>query len=146
VIIDLIKSINNEIGKKDDLERLEWLDDHINVKGIGFKFRSATNMMGPRKLYYYGPLIKESGKDLYAFLFNDTLLIVEGNDSLHSEVFKSKSNGGKIQQLQLYKQPILLDTITIVQSKIGNNGSDCSFQVVCGDKEYTFKTTNPTLK
>ena len=50
-------------------------------------------------------LIKESGKDLYAFLFNDTLLILEGNDSLHSEVFKPKGTG-KVQQLQLYKQVI----------------------------------------
>ncbi len=103
--------------------------------------------MGPRKLYYYGPLVKESGKDLYAFLFNDTFLIVEGNESLHGELFKSiKSTGGKFQQLQLYKQPILLDTISIVQSKMTHNGSDCSFQIVFSDKEYTFKTTNPILK
>ena len=27
--IELIKKINDEVGKKDDLERLEWLDEHI---------------------------------------------------------------------------------------------------------------------
>lgn len=32
-IVDLIKLVNNERGKKEDLEKLEWLDVHINVKG-----------------------------------------------------------------------------------------------------------------
>lgn len=58
LIVDIIKSINNEVGKRDDQERLSWLDEHVNVKGVGFKFRSQTNMMGNRKLIYYGPLIK----------------------------------------------------------------------------------------
>ena len=33
--------------------------------------------MGPRALFYYGPLVKESGKEkeLYAFLFNDLFLL-----------------------------------------------------------------------
>jgi hypothetical protein len=30
--IDLIKSINNEVGKIDDMEKLEWLEDHVAVK------------------------------------------------------------------------------------------------------------------
>ena len=112
--------------------------------------------------------LKDSGKELYGFLFNDTFLIVEGYDSLHNDVFKAKN--GKFQQLQLYKQvskiiiiihliilhyllyyffvlkPILLENITVVQSKIINSGSDCSFQIIVGDKEYIFKTSNPTLK
>ena len=46
--------------------------------------------------------LKDSGKELYGFLFNDTFLIVEGYDSLHNDVFKAKN--GKFQQLQLYKQ------------------------------------------
>ena len=33
-IVDLMKSINNEIGKKDDQQKLEWLEEHINVKSI----------------------------------------------------------------------------------------------------------------
>ncbi|CAF0787535.1 unnamed protein product [Brachionus calyciflorus] len=145
LIVDLIKSINNEVGKKDDLEKLEWLDEHINVKGIGFKFKSSTNMMGPRKLYYYGPLVKVSGKELYAFLFNDTLVITESNETLQSEVFKAKSNG-KTLQYQLYKQPVLLDNINVVQAKHNTTTLDCSFQIIIGEKEYTFKTTNPTLR
>lgn len=146
LIVDLIKSINNEVGKKDDLEKLEWLDEHVNVKGIGFKFKSSTNMMGPRKLYYYGPLVKESGKELYAFLFNDTLVITESNETLQNEVFKPKSNTTKFLQYQLYKQPILLDNLNVVQAKHNTTTLDCSFQVMIGEKEYTFKTTNPTLR
>ena len=105
--------------------------------------------MGSRALIYYGPLVKESGKEkeLYAFLFNDLFLLVEANESLQSEIFKTKP--GKFQQIQIYKQPILLDKISSVAAKIGQVGSDCSFQLVSsdyGDKEYSFKTTNPTLR
>ncbi len=102
--------------------------------------------MGQRRLFYYGPLIKESGgKELYAFLFNDCMLIVEGTESLHSEVFKATAKGSSAaNKLLLYKQPILLDSISIVQSK--QQQSDCTFQIVCDEKEYSFKTTNPTLK
>ena len=106
VLVDLIQAINNEVGKKDEIEKLEWLEEHVNLKGIDFKFRSQTNIMGARKLYYYGPLVKDSGKELYAFLFNDTLLMIEANESLQSEMFKKRASnsGGKFQQLQLYKQ------------------------------------------
>ena len=146
IIIDLIKSINNEVGKKDDLERLEWLEENVNVKGVGFKFRSTTNIMGPRKLFYYGPFVKESnGKELYAFLFNDSFLIIESYESLHNEIFRLKCS-----KLQLYKSPFLLENISNVQSKMSTNtnmvGSDCIFQIQVGDKEYSFKTVNPALK
>ncbi len=103
VLIELIQSINNEVGKKDESEKLEWLDEHVNMKGIDFKFRSQTNLMGTRKLIYYGPLVKDSGKDLYVFLFNDTLLMIEANDSLQNEIFKKRISNGKFPQLQLYK-------------------------------------------
>jgi hypothetical protein len=104
--------------------------------------------MGSRKLFYYGSLVKESGKELFAFLFNDSILMVEANESLQSEIFKAKPAGGKLQQLQLYKQPILLDSIASVGSRLAGSGanSDCCFQIVCGNKELAFKTTNPTLR
>lgn len=103
-VIELIKSINNEVGKKDDLEKLDWLDEHVNVKAMGLKFHSSTNLMGPRKLVYYGPIVKESGgKELFAFLFNDLVLIVEASDSLQNEIFRPRTSP-KFQQLQVYKQ------------------------------------------
>jgi hypothetical protein len=34
LVVELIRSINNEVGKKDDLEKLEWLDHHVNLKGL----------------------------------------------------------------------------------------------------------------
>ena len=30
--IEMIKSINNEVGKIDDLERLDWLEVHVIIK------------------------------------------------------------------------------------------------------------------
>lgn len=33
-LVDLIQSINNEVGKKDELEKLEWLEERVNLKGL----------------------------------------------------------------------------------------------------------------
>lgn len=88
--------------------------------------------------------LKESGKDLYGFLFNDCLLIVEANESLHAEIFKP-TRYGKIQQLQIYKSPMLLDSISAIQTKSSQSAPDCVFQILA-DKEYCFKTSNPSLK
>lgn len=146
--VELIKSINNEVGKIDDLERLEWLESHVNIKDAkGFKFVSHTNIMGPRCILYYGPLVKENefnkGKDLYGFLFNDSLLLVEAHESVHNEVFKTK----KLNPLNMYKQPMLLDQIANVQSKMNSqNISESTFQITTAGKEMFFRTTNPTLK
>ena len=146
--VELIKSINNEVGKIDDLERLEWLESHVNIKDAkGFKFVSHTNIMGPRCIVYYGPLVKENefnkGKDLYGFLFNDALLLIEAHESLHGEIFRTK----KLSQLNMYKQPMLLDSIANVQSKMNSqNISESTFQVTAAGKEMFFRTTNPTLK
>jgi hypothetical protein len=94
-------------------------------------------------VYLYKEYEFKNGKDLYGLLFNDTLLLLEANESLHSEIFKSK----KLQQINLYKQPTLLDTITSVQSKTGSqNTSECCFQIIFNGKEMSFRTTNPTLK
>ena len=36
--VNLIRKINDDVGKKNDLERLEWLEDHIaNAKNIVIK-------------------------------------------------------------------------------------------------------------
>lgn len=103
--------------------------------------------MGQRCIIYYGPLVKENefnkGKDLFGILFNDSLLLIEANESIHSEIFKAK----KLQQLNIYKYPMLLDSISSVQSKILiQNGSEFSFQILLNNKEMNFRTTNPTLK
>jgi hypothetical protein len=47
---------------------------------------------------------KDSGKELYAFLFNDTLLIIEASESVQNEMFKKRHSGGKFHQMQIYKQ------------------------------------------
>jgi hypothetical protein len=33
-LVDLIQLINTEVGKKDEMEKLAWLDEHVNLKGI----------------------------------------------------------------------------------------------------------------
>jgi hypothetical protein len=161
--IDLNRSINHEVGKKDDAERLDWLEEHISVqKSAGFKLNGLTNLMGPRKLFYYGPFTKESNsnKELYGFLFNDCFLIIESYETFHNDIFRQKphlqvNGNGNGNRLTMYKQPILLETITNVQGKqmlnsssVEKTGADCVFQVMvgAGDKEYSLRTVNPALK
>jgi hypothetical protein len=81
------------------------------------RFCSRTNFMGERRIIYYGPLIKvslslerfsdrdniskilkESGKELYAFLFNDVLLFIEAAQANWSEIFVTK-----IRTFSIYK-------------------------------------------
>lgn len=51
LIVDLIKSVNNERGKKEDLEKLEWLDEHIIVRGIVKKIKFIT--IKDKYLFYF---------------------------------------------------------------------------------------------
>jgi hypothetical protein len=100
-----------------------------------------TNFMGDRRLLYYGSLIKESGKELYAFLLNDSLIMIEANENLWEEIFRSTQ-----RLFNLYKTPILLDKIRSIQSKQSQNPQhDISF-ILSTEKDYVFRTSNPTLK
>jgi hypothetical protein len=54
--------------------------------------------------YLFRKILKDSGKELYAFLFNDTLLMIEASEALQNEMFKKRmSGGGKFHQMQIYK-------------------------------------------
>lgn len=67
-------------------------------------FNSLTNCLGPRKLLHSGRLQKsKSTRELWAFLFNDFLLLTHGAKTLsssgHDKLFGLKSN----MQLKMYK-------------------------------------------
>lgn len=67
-------------------------------------FNSLTNCLGPRKLLHSGRLHKtKSSRELWAFLFNDFLLLTQGAKSLSSsgpdKLFSPKSG----IQLKMYK-------------------------------------------
>lgn len=97
--------------------------------------------MGDRRLIYYGSLTKESGKELYAFLLNDSLIMIEASENLWNEVFRPTQ-----RLFNLYKTPILLDNIRSVQSKQNQSSQQDITFILSTEKDYVFRTTNPTLK
>ena len=36
--------INEDVARKQNQERLEWLDEHINAKGLVFKYLNILNI------------------------------------------------------------------------------------------------------
>lgn len=64
-----------------------------------------------------GDFKKESGgKELFAFLFNDLILIVEASDSLQTEIFRPRTSP-KFQQLQVYKHVREFEFILIILAR-----------------------------
>ena len=75
--------------------------------------------MGPRKFLHYGLLRKaKTGKELVAFLFNDFLLLTYPSRSVAPQFHFDKHHNIK---LRLYKKPIFLDEIDVLEWD-GNGG------------------------
>lgn len=71
--------MNEGVREKENSDRLEWLQTHVNSEGLSERlvFNSLTNSLGSRKFLHYGSLSKtKSGKDLVGFLMNDMFLLV----------------------------------------------------------------------
>jgi len=142
ISINLIKKINDEVGRKDDLVRLEWLDEHLaSARAMGLRFTSKTNFMGERQLLYYGGLVKESGKELFGFLFNDLVLLIEASQSQWDDILKNR-----IRPFGIYRSPIILDTIRSVQVRQSQSSSGDVFFQINTEKELNLLTSNPVLK
>ena len=74
-------------------------------------FNSLTNLLGPRKLLHSGRVFKaKSNKELWAFLFNDFLLLTHATKQFSAsgpdKLFSYKNN----IQLKMYKP--VRDTLT----------------------------------
>lgn len=72
--------MNEGVREKENSDRLEWLQTHVNSEGLSEKliFNSLTNSLGSRKFLHYGSLSKtKSGKELVGFLMNDMFLLVK---------------------------------------------------------------------
>ena len=74
--------------------------------------------MGPRKFLHHGLLRKsKSSKEIVAFLFNDFLLLTTPNKSVAPQFSFDKHHDLK---LRLYKKPIFLDEISVIEGKQQN--------------------------
>lgn len=116
---ELCEQVNEGTRHKENTERLEWLQIHVDsaknpelTLDEKLTFNSTTNLMGPRKFLHFGLLRKsKSSREIIAFLFNDFLLLTYPNKSVAPQFSFDKHHD---LILKLYKKPIFLDEIKIV--------------------------------
>ncbi|XP_031554337.1 intersectin-1-like isoform X2 [Actinia tenebrosa] len=141
---ELCNQVNEGVRSQESSDRLEWLQSHVNLEGLGEQliFNSATNCLGPRKLIYSGTLYKvKSGKELKAFLFNDFLLFTRPQSSLTGNLSKKIGLDANeaATQYTIYRKPIFLNEV-VVKRPADLNSDDYSFQISHIDRVYTLKT------
>uniref|UniRef100_H3DK01 Osteoclast-stimulating factor 1 n=1 Tax=Tetraodon nigroviridis TaxID=99883 RepID=H3DK01_TETNG len=140
---ELCQQVNEGVREKENSDRLEWLQTHVLCEGTAenLAFNSLTNCLGPRKLLHSGKMYKaKSNKELWAFLFNDFLLLTHTAKQFTSsgldKLFSNKNN----VQLKMYKPPVLLNEVLV---KLPDPSSDEPvFHISHIDRVYILKTEN----
>ncbi|KAJ7990976.1 hypothetical protein DPEC_G00292450 [Dallia pectoralis] len=140
---ELCSQVNEGVREKENSDRLEWIQAHVQCDGIteNLVFNSLTNCLGPRKLLHSGKVYKtKSNKELWAFLFNDFLLLThtakQFSTSGPEKLFSSKNN----IQLKMYKPPVFLNEILV---KLPDPSSEEPFFHISHiDRVYSLKTEN----
>ncbi|KAK6304783.1 hypothetical protein J4Q44_G00253690 [Coregonus suidteri] len=140
---ELCTQVNEGVREKENCERLEWIQTHVQCEGVteNFVFNSLTNCLGPRKLLHSGKVYKmKSNKELWAFLFNDFLLLTHAAKQFSSSgpdrLFTSKNS----TQLKMYKPPVFLNEILV---KLPDSSSEEPFFHISHlDRVYSLKTEN----
>ncbi|XP_037541744.1 intersectin-2a [Nematolebias whitei] len=139
---ELCLQVNEGVREKENSDRLEWIQNHIQCEGPieHLIFNSLTNCLGPRKLLHSGRLHKsKSSRELWAFLFNDFLLLTHSakpfSSSGSEKLFSSKTN----VQLKMYKVPLFLNEV-LVKMPPDPSSDEPLFHVSHIDRVYTLKT------
>ncbi|XP_018522386.1 intersectin-2b [Lates calcarifer] len=140
---ELCQQVNEGVREKENSDRLEWIQSHVQCDGSveHLVFNSLTNCLGPRKLLHSGKMYKvKSNKELWAFLFNDFLLLTHAAKQFTSsgpdKLFSNKNN----VQLKMYKPPVLLNEVLV---KLPDPSSDEPvFHISHIDRVYILRTDN----
>ncbi|XP_051511663.1 intersectin-2-like [Myxocyprinus asiaticus] len=138
---ELCSQVNEGVREKENSDRLEWIQNHVQCDGVieHLVFNSLTNCLGPRKLLHSGKLHKtKSSKELWAFLFNDFLLLTYTSKQFSSaaeKLFNSNSNA----QYKMYKTPVFLNEV-LVKMPSDPSSDDPIFHISHIDRVYTLKT------
>ncbi|CAG5853966.1 unnamed protein product [Menidia menidia] len=140
---ELCQQVNEGVREQENLDKLEWIQSHVQCDGISenLVFNSITNCLGPRKVLLSGKMYKaKSNKELWAFLFNDFLLLTHASKQFTSsgidKLFSNKNN----VQLKIYKPPVLLNEILV---KLPDPSSEEPvFHISHIDKVYVLRTEN----
>ncbi|XP_061091351.1 intersectin-2-like [Conger conger] len=139
----LCSQVNEGVRQKENEERLEWLQSHLQSDSVieNFVFNSLTNCLGPRKLLHSGKLHNKSkvNKELYVFLFNDFLLLTHTGKQFSSsggdKLFSPKCN----MQLKIYKMPVFLNKV-VIKLPSDPSSEEPVFHILHIDRVYTLKT------
>uniref|UniRef100_A0A3B3ZCJ7 Intersectin 2b n=1 Tax=Periophthalmus magnuspinnatus TaxID=409849 RepID=A0A3B3ZCJ7_9GOBI len=140
---ELCQQVNEGVREKENSDKLEWIQNHVQCDGTAehLVFNSLTNCLGPRKLLHSGKVLKaKSSKELWAFLFNDFLLLTHSakqfTSSVPDKLFSNKNN----TQLKMYKPPVFLNEVLV---KLPDPSSDEPlFHISHIDRVYVLKTDN----
>ncbi|XP_067097402.1 intersectin-2a isoform X2 [Osmerus mordax] len=141
---ELCSQVNEGVREKENSDRLEWIQSHIQSDGLieHLVFNSLTNCLGPRKLLHSGRLHKtKSSRELWAFLFNDFLLLTHtakqfsSSSSSSDKLFSPKSS----MQLKMYKTPLFLNEV-LVKMPSDPSSDEPLFHISHIDRVYTLKT------
>ncbi|XP_069014462.1 intersectin-2a isoform X2 [Embiotoca jacksoni] len=139
---ELCSQVNEGVREKENSDQLEWIQSHVQCEGPieHLVFNSLTNCLGPRKLLHSGRLYKtKSSRELWAFLFNDFLLLTHSakpfSSSGSDKLFSPKTN----IQLKIYKTPLFLNEV-LVKMPPDPSSDEPLFHVSHIDRVYTLKT------
>ncbi|TRY57085.1 hypothetical protein DNTS_023972 [Danionella cerebrum] len=138
---ELCSQVNEAVREKENSDRLEWIQNHVLCEGVieHLVFNSLTNCLGPRKLLHSGKLHKtKSSKELWAFLFNDFLLLTHTSKQFSSgpdKVFSTNST----TQYKMYKTPVFLNEV-LVKMPSDPSSDDPVFHISHIDRVYTLRT------
>ena len=101
--------VNEGMRMKENSERLEWLQIHVDLESEEkafqekITFNSLTNSVGPRKFLHCGVLKKtKSEKELVCFLFNDFILLATANIAFNGHQFSFDKHHNA--NLRIYRQ------------------------------------------
>ncbi|XP_078619312.1 intersectin-1-like isoform X4 [Branchiostoma floridae x Branchiostoma japonicum] len=136
---ELCTQVNEGVREKENSDRLEWLQSHVNCDGLPEQliFNSLTNCLGPRKFLHSGTLFKvKSNKELQAFLFNDFLLLTTCSKSVSGALFNSKAD----ITYKMYRQPIFLNEVIVKLPTDKEDADEPVFFLNHVDKVYQFRT------
>ncbi|KAM4633515.1 intersectin-2a isoform 2-T2 [Polymixia lowei] len=142
---ELCSQVNEGVREKENSDRLEWIQTHVQSDGLieHLVFNSLTNCLGPRKVLHSGRLHKtKSSRELWAFLFNDFLLLTHS-----AKPFSSSSSSGQDKlfspktniQLKMYKMPLFLNEV-LVKMPPDPSSDEPLFHISHIDRVYTLKT------
>ncbi|XP_077444012.1 intersectin-2-like isoform X2 [Stigmatopora argus] len=137
---ELCSGVNEGVREKENSDRLEWIQSRVQCDGTleHLVFNSPTNCLGPRQLLHSGRLHKsKSSRELWAFLFNDFLLLTQSAKSWASseKLFGAKS----AVQFKTYKTPLFLNEV-LVKMPPDPSSEEPLFLVSHVDRVYSLRT------